>query len=359
MSQRDYEDPSQPGALGGVRAFAKAHDLKDAEAKRRLEEVLSYTLHRPTRRRFPTVPTLVFSPHEQWQMDLVDMQKLGRWNGGFKYMLTVIDVFSKLAWAEPLKTKGAKHMVEALERVKKTLAPLKPLRVQTDQGTEFYNALVQAWFKKEGWHHFSTFGDSKASVVERWHRTLKQRMYRYFTAHSTLRWVDALPKLVTNYNGSYHRSLGMSPLEVKPENESKVWMQLYGTRLRPKTNAPKPTLKVGDKVRLNKKHRPFKKSYLPGWTEEVFLVTSVRPRPIPTYQLSEWDGTPIKGTFYQQDVQKVRVSDESLFRVEKVVKSKRGQVLVRWKGWPSKYDSWIRTKDLQSTTKKKSKKKAS
>ena len=71
------------------------------------------------------------------------------------------------------------------------------------------------------------------------------------------------------------------------------------------------------------------------------MVTHVRRRPVVTYRLSEWDGTPIRGTFYEQDVQKVQVSDDSLFRVEKVLKRKRGQVLVRWKGWPSKYDSWI------------------
>ena len=107
---------------------------------------------------------------------------------------------------------------------------------------------------------------------------------------------------------------------------------------------PRPHLhkcRVGDRVRLNKKHRPFKKGYLPGWTEEVFVVTHVRRHPIVTYGLSEWSGRPIKGTFYEPDVQKVQVSDDSLFRVEKVWKRKGRNVLVRWKRWPAKYDSWI------------------
>ena len=229
-------------------------------------------------------------------------------------------------------------MVSVLERIKKRLHPRRPLRVQTDKGSEFYNAAVQAWFKKEGWDHFSTEGDSKASVVERWHRTLKQRMYRYFTAQNTLKYLGALPQLINTYNTTYHRSIGMKPLEVKPSNELKVWKRLYKTtrqRVKP------PKLRKGDKVRLNKKHRPFKKEYLPGWTEEVFLVTKVRRLPIPSYKVSEWDGTPIKGTFYGQDLQRVQADDDSLFRVEKILKRKKGQVLVRWKGWPSKYDSWI------------------
>lgn len=91
-------------ALGGVRPFAKAHGLKHPEAQKLLSSLLSYTSHKTRRRRFPTLPTLVFGMDEQWQMDLVDIQKLSRWNKGIKYLLTVIDVFSKRAWAEPQKT---------------------------------------------------------------------------------------------------------------------------------------------------------------------------------------------------------------------------------------------------------------
>ena len=336
--QELYEDPALEGALGRVEPFAKAHGLFRKQAEKELQSVLSYTLHKPRRKRFPTLPTMVYGRDEQRQLDLVDMQKLSKWNKGMKYLLTVIDVFSKAAWAEPIDNKGAKEMVSALERIKKRLQPRRPLRVQTDKGSEFYNAAVQAWFKKEGWDHFSTEGDSKASVVERWHRTLKQRMYRYFTAQNALKYLGALPQLINTYNTTYHRSIGMKPLEVKPSNELKVWKRLYkNTQQRVKL------LKLckGDKVRLNKKHRPFKKEYLPGWTEEVFLVTKVRRRPIPSYKVSEWDGTPIKGTFYEQDLQKVQADDDSLFRVEKILKRKKGQVLVRWKGCPSKYDSWI------------------
>ena len=127
-----------------------------------------------------------------------------------------------------------------------------------------------------------------------------------------------------------------------------MWHRLYDKRLDPPSK--RVTLfKVGDRVRLNKKHRPFKKGYLPGWTEEVFVVAYVRPSPLPTYRIQEWDGTPIKGTFYNEDLQKVHVTDESVFRVEKILKRKRGQVLVRWKGWPSKYDSWIPSHGMHQT----------
>ena len=101
-------------------------------------------------------------------MDLVDMQKLSRWNKGHKYLLTVIDVLSKYAWAVPIKTKSSKEMIRGLEGIRRQASTRRPLHVKTDQGKEFCNTGVQAWFKKHGWHHFSTYGDSKASVVARW-----------------------------------------------------------------------------------------------------------------------------------------------------------------------------------------------
>ena len=108
----------------------------------------------------------------------------------------------------------------------------------------------------------------------------------------------------------------------------------------------KPKFKVGDRVRLNKIHRTFEKGYLPGWTEEVFVVHRVVPGPVPTYKIHEWDDTPIKGTFYEEDLQKVHVSD--VFRIEKVLKREKDRWLVKWKGWPDKYNSWIASQDVTS-----------
>ena len=128
------------------------------------------------------------------------------------------------------------------------------------------------------------------------------------------------------------------------ENEEAVWNRLYGPRL--KAKRPLPKFKVGDRVRLNKIHRTFAKGYLPGWTEEVFVVHRVVPGPVPTYKIREWDDTPVQGTFYEEDLQKVHVSD--VFRIEKVLKRQKDRLLVNWKGWPDKYNSWIASQDVTS-----------
>ena len=166
----------------------------------------------------------------------------------------------------------------------------QPKRLQTDRGKEFYNRPFQRWREDQGIQHFSTEGDAKASVVERFNRTLKERLYRYFTAANTLRFDDVLPELVQGYNATRHRSIGMAPQDVTWGNEEAVWKRLYVPRLKRKKKAK---FKVGDRVRLNKIHRTFEKGYLPGWTEEVFVVHRVVPGPVPTYKIREWDETPV------------------------------------------------------------------
>lgn len=149
-----YEDPSVPGALGGVQPFAKASGLSTKKAQQLLQQRLSYTLHKPRRRHFPTLPTLVFGVDEQWQIDLADLKSLAKWNKGYQYLITVIDVLSKFAWAEPIKSKGGEQVKQGLERIWKRAYPRQPLRVQSDLGKEFYNSKVQALFKQHGVHHF-------------------------------------------------------------------------------------------------------------------------------------------------------------------------------------------------------------
>ena len=344
---KDYKNPEKPGSLGGVGRFAKINNLNLTKTKRALENELAYTLHKPRRRRFATTPVMVYGMDEQWVADLIDVQKIKKQNSGYGYILTVVDVLSKYAWVEPVKTKSGENVTAAFENVMRRAKGRKPINLQTDDGKEFYNETFAAFLKKHDIHHFSTQGDTKASVVERFNRTLKDRMYRYFTVSNSLRYVQILQSLVRGYNESAHRSIGIAPAKVNIRNQTDVWNVLYGEQVNGKQL--RSELKVGDKVRINKKFRTFKKSYLPGWTEEVFIVAKVnRKPPVVTYKIKEYDNTPLKGTFYKQDLQKVNVSKGEMFRIEKIVKRKGSKVLVRWKGWPVKYDSWLDKKLLRS-----------
>ena len=296
-----YHDPRAPGSLGGVQRFAGARQIPLKQAQRTLERDLAYMLHKPRRRRFPTLPVIVGGLDDQWVADLVEVQLLAKYNRGMRYLLTVLDVLSKYAWVQPLKAKTGVALVQAFDKIVKH--GRQPNRLQTDRGKEFYNRTFQRWLEDQRIKHFSTEGDAKASVVERFNRTLTERLYRYFTAANTLRFDDVLPELVQGYNATRHRSIGMASQDVTWENEEAVWKRLYDKRLKKK----KLQFKVGDRVRLNKIHRTFAKGYLPGWTEEVFVVHRVVPGPVPTYKIREWDDTPVDGMFYEADLQKVHV----------------------------------------------------
>ena len=340
-----YHDPREPGALGGLQRFAAAQKRSTKKVREVLENDLGYTLHKPRRRRFPTLPVLVFNIDQQWIIDLIEVQNISKYNRGYRYLMTVIDAFSKYAWVEPVKSKTGKAVTEAFKKILKRAKGRKPTNLQSDDGKEFYNSTFQTLLKQKDIHHFSTSGDTKASIVERFNRTLKERLYRYFTVKNTLAYLPVLSDLVEGYNASYHRTIGMAPHQVNSKNENEVWNRMYAKRLSKKPK--KGSLKEKDRVRLNKKFRHFKKGYLPGWTEEVFAVRQIKPGIIPTYKIEELDGTLVKGTFYEQDLQKVNVKDDDLFRVDKVVKQKGNKVLIRWKGWPDKYNSWIERSSLK------------
>ena len=169
-----YQDPTVAGSLGGVTRFAKARQLPVAKVREKLETDLGYTLHKPTRRRFRTLPVLVFAIDDQWVADLIEVGNIAKSNRGYRYLLTVVDVLSKYAWVEPVKTKTGKDVTAAFEKILKRSDGRTPRRLQTDDGKEFYNKTFPALMKRKDIRHFSTSGDTKASIIERFNRTLKK-----------------------------------------------------------------------------------------------------------------------------------------------------------------------------------------
>ena len=135
---------------------------------------------------------------------------------------------------QPLKNKQGKTVTNALQAILKRSEGRQPLNLQTDDGKEFYNTKFQTFLKKKGIHHFSTKGDTKASLVERFNRTFKNKMYRYFTIHNTLTFLPVLHELEYAYNHTYHRTIKTTPAKVTPENENKVWETVYGSMLKQK-----------------------------------------------------------------------------------------------------------------------------
>ena len=294
-------------------------------------------LHKPVRKKF--LKRFVFVRHvdDIWGADLIELPSLSKKNSGFRYILMVIDVFSKYGWGVPLKTKTGIEVASALRTIFKKD---KPAKLWVDKGREFYNKEVSALLKKNNIEIYSTNNDEKCSVVERWNRTIKTQLWRYFSANGTQKYTNIIQPLMDKYNSTKHRSIGMTPTDArKPSNYQQVFKNLYLKKVKARKKEPK--YKVGDKVRISIKKDIFEKGFTINWSDKIYTITEVLNTLPPTYKIKD-DRVEIKGTFYEQELQKTR---ENTFRIEKVLRWKKQDGIriarVKWKGYDSSYNSWV------------------
>jgi transposase InsO family protein len=331
-----YYTVSKPDSYGSASGLRRQTNTNLGSIYKFLSRQDAYTLHRDIRRRFPRRKTLAFGIDDLWQADLIDLSSISRANDGFRYILTCIDVFSKFAQAVPLKTKTAAAVTDAFSSMIKNR---KAYYLQTDKGTEFLNATFQKLLKDNGIKHYTSENDDiKCAIVERWHRTILAKLYRYFTYRNTTRYIDVLEDLVKSYNETYHSSIKTAPFLVNVHNESDIRQRLYSKNL---NTRKQPKFQIGDTVRISGSRRAFAKGYRDKWTEEVFRIVKIYQTDPLTYGLTDYLGESIKGKFYAQELQRV-VKD--VFRIEKVLKTRRlggkTQYYVKWLGYPDKFNSW-------------------
>ena len=349
-----YYDPKHPSAYTSIQNVYRAArkvipSLDQQDVDEWFQKQLTATLHKPIRINFPRNRVIVMSIDEQWQADLCDMSFKAEDNDDHTFILTCIDCFSKYAWAIPLKSKHADEILRAFKEILKS--GRKPKRLQTDKGKEFLNTKVQNFLRQHGIHFFTTESEKKASIVERFNRTMKGRTYKYFTAKNTYRYIDVLQSLVDGYNNTYHRSIKMKPALVRKRHQIAIRQHLYGVKkpIRKGINKAKRSSSksykymIGDLVRIIKARLTFNRGYLPNWSEEIFLVYDRKSFKEPQYYLRDYNGEDIKGGFYEKELQLVQ--DQNEYRVEKVLRTRRvnGKVLhlVKWKGWSDNFNSWV------------------
>ena len=212
----------------------------------------------------------------------------------------------------------------------------------TDKGSEFISKHFKDFLKREGIRLYHTENEEKSSVVERWNKTMKNRMWKMFTVNNNTVYWDKLDKLVNDYNNTRHSSIKMTPVEAsKNKNKKIVWSNLYGESIYLKPGKSK--FAIGDRVRISKyKRKVFDKGYTPNWTEEIFVIDKVLPTKPVTYNIVDTMGEPIKGSFYEQELQKAKQQIEKVIRRD----NKKKMALVKWSGYPDKFNSWVSFKDL-------------
>jgi hypothetical protein len=331
----------------------KGQDL--ADAKRYLLDQPAYALTRPApkgkgvyrRRR-----TMAGSIDDIWQADLADMNNLKEANRGYRFILTIVDVVSRYAFARPLKTKQGAEVSKAFESVFQE-SGRQPHKIQTDQGKEFYNQQVKSLFDRRKIQHYSTADvETKAAMAERFNRTLKELLTRQIIVQENEQWLDDLPSVMAAYNRAEHSSLGTSPLSffnMKPEDREKlIDKRLYphvcnNERQRKQNLRDDREFKAGDWVRIHVLKGTFAKGYMPKWSREEFQIKQKCFSAGRVYfKLVDRQGEDIEGSWLSDQLQ--HATQQGLKKlVDRVVKkdNRNRRDLVSYFGLPAKFDEWV------------------
>ena len=222
------------------------------------------------------------------------MQLISKFNKGFRFLLCVIDIFSKYAWLVPLKDKKGVSIVNAFQKILDKSAR-KSNKIWVDKGSEFYNSSFKKWLKDNDIEMYSIHNEGKSVVAERFIRTLKTKIYKYMTSVSKNVYIDKLDDIVGEYNNTYHRTIKMKPVDVKDNTY---------IDFKKEVNDKDPKFKVGDYVRISKYKNIFAKGYMPNWSEEVFISSKIKNTVPWTYVINDVNGEEIIGGFYEKELQK-------------------------------------------------------
>jgi hypothetical protein len=268
-----------------------------------------------------------------YSIDLADMSMYSHQNKGIHFLCCIIDIYSRYAWVFPMKDKTGKTLTDTFEQLKEY-----PHNLWADRGTEFLNKDFSKFCEKHKINLYHTYGNSKAAYIERFIRTLKNKIHAYQLLHASYRYIDGLKDIVDEYNNSIHSSINMKPSDVFHDHleveENNVY---YGTRKKPK-------FKVGDYVRISKTKGIFEKGYTPNWSKEVYRIKRVDKDIEPImYELEDQLDEPIEGKFYEAELLKTNLHDYS--RIEKVLKKKTvdgiKKVYVKYDGYDNRFNQWI------------------
>ena len=282
----------------------------------------TYTRYKPIIKKHKYQKTFVRDLGEQIQMDLVDMGKYKNQNKGYYWILTAVQVLSRYSFTIPVYRKTTKYMAEAVNELLKKFKDRfgrYPKNAQFDDGKEFYNVGVKDILKGYNVNYFSTFSSRKAAVVERFNRTLKTGMWKYFYANGNYTWINVLDNLTRNYNQTKHSVTLLKPADVNESNKDEVWIILFGYGL---NEFPKPKFNLNETVRVSKYENIFEKGYEANFTEEIFKIVKIFRGDPTMYELEDLTGEPILGKFYESELSAVNKKD-NLYRVEKTLKRKK------------------------------------
>lgn len=311
-----------------------------------LAEQDAYTLNFKRRRRFPKRQVVTNGLNDLAGADLADVSNLSKWNDGVKFLLVVINCFSRFLYLRPVKDKKAVTVAKAMSEILKSL---KVRNIWTDFGGEFVSKEMKKLLTDNGIKLYHTYQSGKSVFAERAIREIRRMIQMYLTANNTKRYVDKLEDFAVHFNNSVNRTLGLRPNEVSPKNEHNVWHHLY---MKPSRRKFVVKFQVGDHVRISRDKGQFAKESEDNFTQEIFRVSKVSQKkygPV-MYVLTDLHDSPISGKFYDQELVHTKLAAE--FKISKIIRTRRRggrkECYVSFIGYDSSFNTWIPSSDIHS-----------
>ncbi len=274
-----YTDPGNPASYSsvyGVYKEAKAKGVPGVTLKK-VKEVLhslpAYTFNYERKWRFPRRKVIAFEIDQIWTIDLVFFDELSRWNHGYKYCLTVIDILSGYNWVQPVKNKHVKLVRDAFALILERAMPRKPKKVFSDYGMEFLGASFAALLEE---HEIAWYGthnyDIKSSIVERFNKTFKNRVWKYMTHMRQWNWIDAVQKISASLNNTKTRSHGMTPATASTLENAELFERKYAKGNNHQNRKRSFKFNPGDFVRIAKPRTTFARGFKPTFSAAVYQI---------------------------------------------------------------------------------------
>lgn len=348
--KENYKKPGHPIAFAGIQQIYSYYNRKIPvnKIKAILSGIESYTLHKEFHKQPRNISFSHFKRY-QFQMDLVEVQALSQYNDNTRYLLNVIDTFTRYAFVRPLKDKKATTVLNAFKSILEE-AQNKPHMLVMDKGTEFMNEQFKNFCKDNNIRLVNPQANIHAAYIERFNRTLQTIMYKYMTEHETNRYVDVLQDLVSTYNKRKHRIINMAPIVAENNPETHITLNLAQAKRESLQKQKQPQYAIGSYVRIAKQKGKFSRSYQEQAAQEIFKIYKIdTSKKIPLYHIETYNGDEkITGGFYEFELTPVTTE---IFRIEKVIRRRtvRGirQLYVKWKGFSDTYNSWINETDIE------------
>jgi len=344
----NYKNPGHPIAFSNAKTIYNFYngDIPMKRIKAILKTLESYSIHKEFHKGLQNISFARFKRY-QFQIDLCFLIDYAEWNDNVKYLLTVIDCFTRYAFIRPLITKDSKTVLNAFKNVISELEQ-KPLTIVCDRGSEFVNVAFQNYCENENMKLILPKSNLHASYVERFNRTIQNLIFRYLTENSTNRYIDQLDNILLTYNSRYHRMINMSPIEAENNPNAELIINSMISKRDSLIKQEIPKFKIGDTVRISKQKDKFSRGYQPQSQVEIFKIYAISDnKKIPLYYLNDENNEKIEGGFYNYELTPVNLTT---YRIDKVIRRRKfrgqNQVLVKWVGYDDRFNRWIPEEDV-------------